>query len=108
MWMWLSSGLAASIAALDAATGEEDIVFLAGITDGLENASEHSTESIKQLLKAREEKGWSVVFVGANQDTMGTAAEFGVDKRGRAYNFDASMEIELAGVKGDELRLDKD
>lgn len=88
----LNDAIADSVAALDAATSEDDVVFLAIFTDGRENASEHSTESIKQLLERREKAGWGIVFVGANQNTVETAAKFGMRKGGRAFNFDADRE----------------
>jgi hypothetical protein len=88
----LNDAIADTVAALDAAAGDDENVFLAIITDGYENASEHSTESIRRLLSAREEKGWGIVFLGANQNAAETAAEFGMVKPGNAFNFDASYE----------------
>jgi uncharacterized protein YegL len=96
----LNDAIADSVSALDAASGDDDIVFLAVITDGMENASEHSTKAIKSHLTARKDKGWSVVFVGANQNTVGTAAAYGVDKLGRAFNFDANRESTRKSMKG--------
>lgn len=94
----LNDAIADSVAALDAATTEDDVVFLAIFTDGHENASEHSTVSIKQLLEQREAAGWGIAFVGANQDTVKTAAEFGMRKPGRAFNFDADRESVRSSV----------
>lgn len=96
----LNDAIADSVAVLDAAVGEEEVVFLAIVTDGLENASEHSTESIRELLTAREEAGWGVVFVGANQDTKETAARFGMYKPGRAFDFDADIVSVRASMRG--------
>lgn len=94
----LNDAIADSVAALDAAAGDDENVFLAIITDGFENASEHSTGSIRRLLSAREEKGWGIVFLGANQNAAGTAAEFGMTKPGAAFNFhatDANVRISM-------------
>lgn len=108
----LNDAIADTVAALDAAAGEDENVFLAIITDGCENASEHSTESIKRLLSAREEKGWGIVFLGANQNAVQTAAEFGMVKPGRAFNFDASDEKVRTSLKNvsdvAKMRLAKD
>jgi hypothetical protein len=81
-------------------------------TDGYENASEHSTESIRRLLSAREEKGWGIVFLGANQNAVQTAAEFGMTKPGRAFNFDASDEKLRSSMKNvsdvAKMRMEKE
>jgi uncharacterized protein with von Willebrand factor type A (vWA) domain len=95
----LNDAIADAVAMLDAAAGEEDVVFLSIITDGFENASEHSTASIKQLLMQREEQGWGIVLIGANQNTVETAAEFGMDRPGRAFNFDADEQSVRASMR---------
>jgi hypothetical protein len=108
----LNDAIADTVAALDAAAGDDENVFLAIITDGYENASEHSTESIRRLLSAREEKGWGIVFLGANQNAVQTAAEFGMTKPGRAFNFDASDEKVRTSMKNvsdvAKLRMEKE
>lgn len=86
----LNDAIADAVAALDSAIDEGDVVFLAVITDGMENASEHSDSSIKQLLEQREQDGWGVVLIGANQDTAATAASRGMVKPGQAFDFDAT------------------
>ncbi len=85
----LNDAIVDSVVALDKATEKDDTVFLAIITDGLENASETSTDEVRRLLEKREAAGWGIVFLGANQDTIRTAAEFGMHRPGRAFNFDA-------------------
>lgn len=108
----LNDAIADTVAALDAAADDDENVFLAIITDGYENASEHSTESIRRLLSAREEKGWGILFLGANQNAAETAAEFGLVKPGRAFNFDASDEKVRTSMKNvsdvAKMRLAKD
>lgn len=86
----LNDAIADAVAALDGATGEDDVVFLAVITDGMENASEHSDASIAELLEQREQDGWGVVLIGANQDTTSAAANRGMVKPGQAFDFDAT------------------
>ncbi|MGN0778571.1 MAG: hypothetical protein ACI4MJ_05440 [Aristaeellaceae bacterium] len=50
------------------------------ITDGLENASrEYSAARVKQMIHDRQEQqGWDFLFLGANMDAIGTAAEMGI------------------------------
>lgn len=107
----LNDAIADAVAALDSATGKHDVVFLAIFTDGLENASEHSTASIKTLLEQCEAAGWGIVFVGANQDTVKTAAQFGMRKRGRAFDFDANEQSVRRSMRGVsavmKMRIDK-
>ncbi len=107
----LNDAIADTVAALDATVNKDENVFLVIITDGYENASEHSTESIRRLLSAREESGWGIVFLGANQNAAETAAEFGMVKPGQAFNF-AATEVNvrmsmrnLSGVA--KMRVDK-
>ena len=48
------------------------------LTDGEENGSKEVTqEGVKALVKRTEEKGWEVVFMGANFDVSRQAASFG-------------------------------
>jgi hypothetical protein len=57
-----------------------DKVVVCVITDGLENAStEWSLDQVQKLIKeARDQWGWELVYLGANQDAIHTAAKLGV------------------------------
>lgn len=57
-------------------------VIVVVITDGYENASkEYTSSSVKALVEEQTNKyGWEFVFLGANQDAVLTAGEFGIDK----------------------------
>lgn len=68
------------------------------ITDGMENASRRfSSDSVKALVKKRQEEGWEFIFLGANIDAVETAAQYGIaperaatfhnDSRGIEKNF---------------------
>ena len=59
-------------------------------TDGMENAShEYTYEKIKTLVERQKEKfGWEFLFLGANIDSMATAAKFGIHAD-RAANYHA-------------------
>lgn len=52
------------------------------MTDGQENAStEVTTEKAKELLQDCRNKGWQVVFLGADYDNMAQARSYGNDPR---------------------------
>ena len=70
--------------------GREERVTLVILTDGQENASrEHSRESIRKLLAGRQEdKGWLVLYLGANQDAFVEAAAVGI---GAAHSLDYAV-----------------
>ena len=49
------------------------------ITDGMENASRtYSSDQVKRLVKAKQEAGWEFLFIGANIDSVETAARFNI------------------------------
>jgi hypothetical protein len=67
---------------------DEDIVFVT-FTDGLENASrEYDREKVFAAVKKREERGWTFVFLGANQDSYAAGGALGYDPRS-VQNFKA-------------------
>jgi hypothetical protein len=48
------------------------------LTDGFENSSkEWSVDQVREQIKAIEQDGWQVIFLGANQDAWDTAHSFG-------------------------------
>jgi hypothetical protein len=60
----------------------ETIIFVT-ITDGHENASrEFSGEDLRKLVAAREQRGWTFVFLSAGLDGYADAGGFGYDDRG--------------------------
>jgi len=64
-----------------------DKVLVCIITDGQNNASkEYDAESIKSLIKNRENKNWSFVFLAADQDAMTAGSTFGVNI-GNSFNY---------------------
>lgn len=74
------------------------------ITDGEENASrEYTIDHIKSMIKKeRDQYGWEFIFLGANIDAVGTAAQFGIhadravdyvpDSQGTTLNFKVMSE----------------
>src|SRR5581483_6357244 len=56
----------------------EEILFVT-FTDGLENQSvEYDQARIFELIKKREEAGWTFAYLGANQDSYAAAQAIGV------------------------------
>ena len=72
----------------DKTKGKDQLVLIAILTDGEENASrEYSKEGIKLLITEKEKQGWSFVYLGANQDAFAVGSSLGV-ARGNIQNFD--------------------
>jgi hypothetical protein len=66
------------------------VAILLVITDGQDNMSERFTAAdLNKRVKAAKRKGISVLFLGANQDAISTAATFGVGA-GAALTFGAT------------------
>ncbi len=68
-----------------------DTVVIIVLTDGNENASETPIEPLREQVQAKQSGGWEFLFIGANQDAVLAASEFGVD-RDRALSMDHSGE----------------
>ena len=58
------------------------------ITDGMENASHHYSQSeVKRMIETRTEgDGWEFIFLAANMDAVATAETIGI-RRERASNY---------------------
>lgn len=55
-----------------------DVVFVI-ITDGGENAStDYKLDQVKEMIVAREARGWKFIYLGANQDAFSVAGSMGV------------------------------
>ena len=63
-------------------------------TDGAENSSRSfNNETIKALIKDREENQWTFMFLGANIDAFATGAAFGMNAANTAnYAMGATMD----------------
>lgn len=66
-------------------------VVVVTITDGAENSSmEYTADSVRKLVKQQKETyGWDFVFLGANQDAVLTASQFGINQ-GSALTYAAT------------------
>jgi hypothetical protein len=59
-----------------------EVITVVTITDGMENqSSEYSRKEIMRLVKEREARGWTFVFLGAGLDAYGEAGGMGYDPR---------------------------
>ena len=61
-------------------------VIVAILTDGLENASVHETwQTVSRRIHLQTEKyGWEILFLGANQDAIATAAQLRIAAKNAA------------------------
>lgn len=76
---------------------DNDPVLVTIITDGMENSSrEYSGRTIKQLVSAKREDGWTFAYIGANQDAVEVARDLHISN---ALNFVAD--------KGGAMRMSK-
>lgn len=77
----LYDAIGATIAKLDASVKENQNVLVVIMTDGEENASrEYNAQQIKALVEQRQAKGWTFVYLGANQDAWKVGSTFGLSK----------------------------
>lgn len=83
---------------LEGLVHKDDRVIATVITDGYENSSEeYSGRAIKALVDRLREKGWTLAYIGANQDAVEVARDLHIDN---ALDFDANGEgIALMSVK---------
>lgn len=81
------------------AIGDKDNVIIVIQTDGQENASrEYTRQTIFDLIKEKQDAGWTFVFLGADMDAYAASAAFGIP-RGNTINY-AGVETQstLSGV----------
>ena len=86
----LYDAMGKSITALEQKVKEGDRVLVTVITDGLENASrEYSGRAVKAMIDRLREKGWTFVYIGANQDAVEVAKDLHIRN---SLEFCASIE----------------
>jgi hypothetical protein len=77
-----------AVDAVDPATAGKAIVVI--VTDGHENASrEYSADAVSELVREREARGWTFIYLGANQDAWATGSTLGLSGgvTGQSVNF---------------------
>ena len=76
----LYDAMGKAITTLERKVKEEDRVLVTIITDGYENASqEYSGKAIKEMVGRLRDKGWTFVYIGANQDAIEVAKELDIN-----------------------------
>ena len=84
----LYDAMGISITALEKKFKEGDRALVTIITDGLENASkEYNQGAIKAMVDRLREKGWTFVYIGANQDAVEVAKGLSINNH-MAYESD--------------------
>ena len=69
-----------------------DVLFIV-LTDGEENDSrEYNQKQVSDLIITKEKDGWTMVYLGANQDSWTSAHALGYGNRGTVANFKATPE----------------
>jgi uncharacterized protein YegL len=86
----LNDAILDTIKAIEKKKTKKERAFMVILTDGLENASEASAETVKREIAKREEQGWSFLYLGANQDARATSAAIGLGQQGKSMNFAAT------------------
>lgn len=81
----------------------DDRVMATVITDGYENASEeYSGKTVKALMDRLRGKGWTMAYIGANQDAVEVARDLHIDN---ALNFSATGEgVAMMSIKMKKAR----
>lgn len=86
----LYDAMGISITALERKVKEGEPVLVTVITDGFENASrEYSRAAVKAMVDRLREKGWTFVYIGANQDSVEVSKDLGIYD---SMDFDADEE----------------
>lgn len=82
---YVPMGFTALLDAVGRAITDTDVVLgdrqaiICIVTDGAENSShEYSRTAIKQMIEARQEKGWDFIYLGANQNAFAEAGAIGI------------------------------
>lgn len=79
-----------SLTKLEQEVTDQDLVLVAIITDGYENAScEYNGKAIKDLIERLTAKDWVFAYIGANQDAIEIAGEMGIRN---ALHFDSDAD----------------
>ncbi len=86
----LYDAMGKALTALEQKTSEGDQVLVTIITDGMENSSrEFTSVQVCDIVKRLRAKGWTFVYIGANQDAVEVAKQIYIDN---AMNFSATHE----------------
>ena len=91
----LFDAMGQSICELRNNVGNDDVVLVTIITDGMENASrEFDGMAIKKLVSDLKEKGWLFVYIGTNQDVDAVADSMGIRSR-RSFKYSDTGAVDM-------------
>lgn len=86
----LYDAMGKSLTALEKKVTDDDQVLVTIITDGMENSSRHYSDAqVCDIVKRLRAKGWTFVYIGANQDAVEVARRMNIEN---AMNFKATRE----------------
>ena len=99
----LYDAMGKTLSELEGLVREDDRVLATVITDGMENSSEeYSGKAVKALVDRLRGKGWTLAYIGANQDAVEVARDLHISN---ALNFDATGEgVAMMSVKFSKAR----
>lgn len=81
----LNDALIKTIETMGGRMNKKDAALLMIFTDGHENSSRSSSADVKRVIEAKEEEGWSFIYLGANQDAFAETQKIGLSRVG-AYS----------------------
>jgi hypothetical protein len=85
----LYDAIGKTIASMSGLEGKKQHVLFIIQTDGLENDSkEYTQKHIFDLIKEKKEKGWTFVFLGADQDAYAASSKIGISY-GNTMSYDS-------------------
>lgn len=86
----LRDAVLTAIRDVQASAGSSDGAYFAILTDGKENASEASAETLKRAVEDAGKRGWAFVYIGANVDVYAETSSIGMAGAGQAMAFTSS------------------
>lgn len=76
-------------------------IILVIFTDGYENSSvEWTKEMVSSKISEKEAEGWSIVYLGANQNSWAEASKIGIAIAGNTANWTATPEGTKSAFRG--------
>lgn len=86
----LNDALMAALRATRAHMEEGDRALVTVVTDGFENASETTTDKVREAVRECESEGWQFIYLGANVDSFSEAGGLGM-ANAKSANFSGSV-----------------
>lgn len=93
----LNDAVLDAITKIDGRLGEGDRAMVVIVTDGFENASEVSKDTLAATVSAKESDGWEFIYLGANVDSFAEAQSIGMANASVA-NFSAQDDVSTSNA----------